>query len=71
MQETEIDKKQASHNLFFFHKEIEKTGKLLAVLMCRKCEENCALGDLLDQLGKEELIALKERINRRLAEEGK
>jgi hypothetical protein len=62
----EEKKKQASQNLYFFHKEIQKTGALIAVLMCRTCEANSALGDLLDQLGKKELIALKERINARL-----
>jgi hypothetical protein len=79
-EETEIDKKEkkkkkeeeeeeeeeVSPNFYFSHKEITETGALMAFLRCRTCEESFTLGDLLDQLGVEELIALKKRINGRL-----
>jgi hypothetical protein len=72
--QTEIDKREkkknkeeeASPNFSFHYKEITQTGDLIALFRCRTCEESFPLGKLLNQLGEEELIALKNRINRRL-----
>jgi hypothetical protein len=64
--ETEIEK-EALPNFYLSHKKIIATGALTGLLRCRTCGESISLGDLLDQLGKEERIALKERIEWRIS----
>jgi hypothetical protein len=58
-----MTEEKVSPKFYFSHKEIIETGALIALLKCRTCGESFTLGDLLDQLGKEERIAFKERIN--------
>jgi hypothetical protein len=60
------EEKEALPKFYFSYKKIEETGALIALLKCRTCGESFTLGDLIDQLEKEERIALKARINTRL-----
>jgi hypothetical protein len=60
--EREMKKETSAPILYFSYKKIEERV-LIALLRCKTCREDFTLGDLLDQLGEKELMALQERIN--------